>query len=375
MLAWPTRVVGILGVCVLLWAAPSRAADRTVRVTIVAEAADTSGLEAVFAELLARLPVSLEVTHARALDSTAFTPPAAAPAELLALVWVDLTKPTAATLYLLDVDTDRVLLRKVRREPDRSELVQEELGHILQSSVEGLLAGEPVGVPRQEILPLLDAAPASGTAGSPRHPEPAQPAKPVAPASGEAVSAPANTPVPGGLRAQAMLLYSAGLLAPQLPISHGPELGVLARAGGHLETGVWLGLQWRLPVDVSTGPVTLRYSQLAPRALVIAKLTGNDERTLRFALGGGIDVVRVETRADPDANIGVAAPETSFFAIARAALLFDWRLSGALQLIAALDLDADASDTRYVFSARRGQRVLLEPYPVRPALALGIATP
>jgi hypothetical protein len=374
MLAWPKRVVAILGVCVLLWATPSRAADRTVRVTIAAEAADTSGLEAVFAELLARLRVSLEVTHARALDSTAFAPPAAAPAELLALVWVDLTKPTAATLYLLDVDTDRVLLRKVRREPDRSELVQEELGHILQTSIEGLLAGEPVGVPRQEILPLLNAAPPA-PAESPRHSEPARPAKPSAAAGAEAVSAPTNAPVAGALRAHAMLLYSAVLLAPQAPVLHGPELGVFARMDGRLEAGVWLGLQWRLPVDVSTGPVTLSYSELAPRALVIAKLSGNDVRTLRFGLGGGVDVVSVETRADPEANVGVAAPKTSFFAIGRAALLFEWRLSGALQLVAALDVDADASDTRYLFTARQGQRVLLDPYPVRPGFALGIATP
>jgi hypothetical protein len=368
-------VVGLLAVCVVFWAAPGRAAERTVRVTIVADSADAGGLEAVFTELLARLRVSLEVKRAPALDSTAFSPPATPTPELLALVWVDLTKPNAATLYLLDVGTDRVLLRKIRREPDGTELVQEELGHILQTSIEGLLAGEPVGVPRQEILPLLDAATPRESA-APKPPERAEPlAKPAAPGSAEAAPAPGNAPAARGLRAHAMLLYSAGLLADDTPISHGPELGLLVRTAGGLETALWLSVQWRLPVEITTGPVSVHYSQFSPRALIIGKLVGNAERALRFGVGGGFDVVRIETTAEPDSPVEVAAPMTRFYPIGRSALLFDWRISGGLRLVTALGADIDVSNTRYVFVTRPQQRLLLEPYAVRPALALGIATP
>ncbi|MFZ5891949.1 MAG: hypothetical protein ACOY0T_12915 [Myxococcota bacterium] len=363
-------VLAVLGCCVVLFAAPLRAeTEREVRVMIAADSANARDLKAVFVELLTRLHVSLVVTRVAAIEPAAIASPGATENGVLTRVWVDLTKPGAAILYLLDVRSDRVLVRKVRRTPDGAELVREELGHILQTSVEGLLAGETVGVPRQEILPLLEPDTKST--------EPAKPAPiehaPTAPVEAERSSP--NAPGHGWLRGRATLLYAAGLLASEATFTHGPELGFFALANGHIEPGLWLSLQWRLPVQVAEGPVSARFSQFAPRGLFTAKLVGNSERALRLGIGAGADVVRVETSLNADAEVDILAPRTHVFAIARAAFLLDWRLSGALRLVGALTIDADGSGARYVFSTRAGERALLEPYALRPALALGIAVP
>ncbi|HET9957958.1 MAG TPA: hypothetical protein VFQ61_25850 [Polyangiaceae bacterium] len=380
-------MVILFGVCGLLWVAPSRGAERTVRVTIAAPPAEASGLEAVFAELLARLHVSIQATNERVLDAAAIAAPKKPTPELLAHVWVDLTRRGAATLYLLDVATDRLLVRKIRRDPGGGELVQEELGHILQTSVEGLLAGELVGVPRHEILPLLEPpaqpstrtenespASATGSVASPTRAESSLRRDRRA-SLADAPASRGDGPASRMLGGHAVLLYGAALFGPDVPIVHGPTLGAFAHTGGKLELGLWLSLQLRLPVEASNGPVSARFSQLSPRALFGLRLVGDAERALRFGIGGGVDLVRVETHSQPEADVRVVDPATRAFAIGRAGLLFDWRFSGALRFVGELDVDIDSSATRYVYLSRTGERVLLEPYVLRPALALGVATP
>ena len=77
-----------------------------------------------------------------------------------------------------------MLVREVAGDANNPELVREELGHILQTAVEGLKAGEQVGAPRSDVL--TDAAvdePADDRERDPPAPGP-QPTAAIAPSAG-----------------------------------------------------------------------------------------------------------------------------------------------------------------------------------------------
>ena len=54
---------------------------------------------------------------------------------------MDLRAPARGVLWIVDPAHDRVLVRELDRSRGREELSREELGHILETSTEGLLAG------------------------------------------------------------------------------------------------------------------------------------------------------------------------------------------------------------------------------------------
>jgi hypothetical protein len=66
---------------------------------------------------------------------------------------------------------------------------------------------------------------------------------------------------------------------------------------------------------------------------------------------------------------------TLAFAVGRAAVALDWKLGAHTALVGVLAADVDVTGQRYVFVRGAGEEVVVQPYVVRPSLAVGVAFP
>jgi hypothetical protein len=339
--------------------APPPAAPPSVVVEIAAaQASDSDALAQVARELLGRLAVQVRATQVRGIDLAAIAtspigPPAGAPGEApLARVWIDWMTPGRATLYLLDARHDRLLVRQVERPAGGEELAREELGHILETACEGLLAGGEVGEPRAGVVPRL-----------------VPPAPPVV-----VVEAAPAAPEPP--RWQVALLYEAGILAPEEPVTHGPMASLLyTTRGAGPRLGLWATAQLRLPVRAADETVGVSIQAGALRALLAFEEPLSERVSGRVGVGAGVDVVHATPEAPmPDRAI-LEGSRTLAFPVARAAIGFDVRLSRRLALLWTIAADVDMTSQRYVFRRASGEDAILRPWTVRPAAALGLAFP
>jgi hypothetical protein len=352
-------------------AEPFEAAPRRREVALevaAADARDSDALTQVARELLGRLGLEVRASLVARVDLAAILAPprpGGAPETGLARVWIDWRTPGRATLYLLDAHRDRLLVRQVERPAGGDELAREELGHILETACEGLLAGEEVGEPRAGVAPRLLAPPTTVVA--------------TAPPEGEGSLR--VLPEFGPSRVQLALLWEAAGFASEAHLTQGPEaslfVGQRPRFVRGSRWGLWGTAQLRLPVhaaDDTGAGVELEAGAL--RALLAYERPWSERVTGRAGLGGGVDVVHARPEAaTPD--VAVLGPAfTRAFAVARAAIALDLRLAGSTWLVAALAADVDVTGQGYAFGrGGGGEELVLKPWVVRPAAALGLAFP
>jgi hypothetical protein len=342
---------------------PPAGADAPTRAEVALEIAagdarDSEALAQVARELLGRLELDVRTVQVGRIDVAAIAAPPAAPAGVeppLARVWIDWQTPGRATLYLLDARRDRLLVRQVERPAGGDELAREELGHILETACEGLLAGGEIGLPRAGAVSLLLPPPR---------------APPVV------VAAPAPPAEDLAARVEAAVLYEAGLLGPGESITHGPMASLFLRFGRRaVRWGVWSTAQLRLPVHAADGGAGLALQAGALRALLAVERPLTPRATLRGGLGGGVELVRVTPESTTPDRVLVEPPRTLAFAVGRAAIGLDVRLAARTSLVAILATDVDLTGQRYVFARAGGEQVILRPWRLRPAAALGLAFP
>ena len=95
--------------------------------------------------------------------------------------------------------------------------------------------------------------------------------------------------------------------------------------------------------------------------------------SFRLGLGGGTDLVRAETQAPPG-----YVPEHSHvraFGVGRVSAGLEARVAASLLLWLNAAADLDPSSTTYVIDARAAETLVLRPWAVRPAVAVGAAFP
>ncbi len=321
------------------------------------DARDSEALSQVARELLGRLAIEVRAVQIGRVDVAAI---AAAPAARvgveppLAHVWIDWQTAGRATLYLLDARRDRLLVRQVERPVGGDELAREELGHILETACEGLLAGSEVGVPRAGAVSLLIPAP------------PPAPVVVASPPPTDEVAA----------RLEAAVLYEVALLAPEETLTHGPALSLFLRLGRRATRwGLWSTAQLRLPVHAADGGAGLTLQSGALRALGAIERPLSPRATWRAGLGGGVDLARVTPASGTPDRVLVEPPRTLAFAVGRVALGLDVRLAPRTSLVAILAADIDLSGQRYVYARAGGEQVILRPWSLRPSAAVGLAFP
>jgi hypothetical protein len=327
---------------------PASTEARSVLLVVAAEPGEAEALGQVATELLGRLSVKVELRRVSRIDLGEVGRSSGGHG-YLARIFVDLKRTDTAALFFVDTANDRILIREVARARGSEEVAREELGHILETSTEGLLSGAEIGVPRADALTMLEPAKEKPTPVVERDERKAW---------------------------QAALLYEIEVLAGPAQAVQGPEASLFVRVQQRApELGVWVSGQYRFPVRVDGDPVSARLEGGALRAGFALDAPLGRTMSLRAGLGGGVDLVDVEPETSKASGVALASGELVVTAVARATVGLEVRLSSSLSFWSRIAVDVDPSGTEYVFQRRTGEDLVLRPWPVRPALALGIGFP
>jgi len=329
--------------------------SNTLLLSVAAPAGETERLEAVARELLARFELSIEVRRVPRIDLVELRRALAPGQRYFARVWIALSPSGRATLYLEHGASDRVLVREVAGDANNPELAREELGHILQTAVDGLKAGEEVGTPRDEALKDV---PAANTAEAAPEPAP-QPAADATP--------PPATPQPLRFGPRYELLW----LGDSARFEDGPG-AVFALA---LPVGVELSAYYRRPLQVEDTPAGVRLQTFSMRALVTLQAWRSERSGIRLGAGAGADFVRVSPLGEAGQTVELSEATWLKLALGRLQASYARRAFGFMELELTAGADLDVNDTRYVFEQGSGERSVLDPWPVRPFVSLGATVP
>jgi hypothetical protein len=342
----------------VLRAPPAQGAERssTLLLSVAAPAFEAERLEAVVRELLGRLDMQVEMRRVDRIDVSEIRRALGPSQQYFARVWIAVSSSGRARLYLEHGASDRVLVREIDGDASNPELLREELGHILQTAVEGLKAGEEIGAPRSDALKEVEAETAR-----------AAPA-PVAPApESDQGAEPEPRDSPGSLR-------------------FGPRYEVSWLGAGHFEdgpgavfgaarpVGFELAGYFRRALEVEDAPVGVRLQTLAARGLVTLELWEKAPSRIRLGAGMGADFVRVSPVAH-EGTLELSDPAWRTLAMARAQASYAHRAFGFMELEVAIGVDVDLSDTSYVVQQGSGDVTVFEPWAVRPLLSLGATVP
>lgn len=334
----------------------------TILLTVAAPAAEAEQLAAVARELLQRLAMKVALRRVERIDMRELRQALAGEPAYFARVWITFGKSGKARLYLEHAARDRVLLRDVADDAHNPELVREELGHILQTAVEGLKAGEEIGAPRDEALKQVDDEAAAST---PKAEPAAAPARVTEPAP----RPPRQPRFRFGPRYELVWLGDGG------HFEDGPGAVLGALLPGSQRIGLELGGFYRRPLQVESSPVGARLQSLALDALVSFDAWRGARARLRLAAGIQADFVRVSPFASTADDVRLAQTEWLTFGLGRVALTYAHDVASFMDVEVTLGAELAPGGTRFVFQRSSGSTDVLSPWPVRPLLSLGASVP
>jgi len=346
----------------LLFSGPARAQVEShgsvVLLTVAAPPDDAEKLEAVASELLERLQMQIELRRVERVDVGEVRQPLRGGPAYFARVWIAFAKSGRARLYLEHAARDRVLVRDVEADGHNPELVREELGHILQTAIEGLKAGEEIGAPRREALK---------EAGEDETP-------PVAPKPAPAKREPAAKPVASRSRSWRFgPRYELVWLGDGSRFEDGP--GAVFGALLPTTTRAWgleLGGFFRRPLKIDALPVGARLQSLALDALVTFEIWRGARALFRLGAGAEADLVRLSPFAAAGQDVQLAKSHWLKVALGRVALSYAHDVGNFMDIEVTVGAELDPGRTRYVFEQNGGATDVLSPWPVRPLLSLGV---
>jgi hypothetical protein len=345
----------LLLVQVPAWAEPGERSN-TLLLSVAAPAGETEGLEAVARELLARLDIQIEVRRVPRIDLAELRRALEPGERYFARVWITLSSAGRARLYLEHGASDRMLVREVVGDPSNPELLREELGHILQTAVDGLKAGEEVGAPRSDALkdvPVEDTIDVAAEPAAPRS------------SAGAARRPPVSLPLRFGPR------YELSWLGDSTRFEDGPG-AVFAIA---LPIGFELSAYYRRPLNVEDTPVGVRLQTLSARALVTVQAWRGERAGIRLGAGAGADFVHATPLGESGKTVELSDGAWLKLAVARLQASYARRAFSFLELELTAGMDLDANDTHYIFRQGSQELRVLDPSPVRPFFSLGATVP
>ena len=333
----------------LSWSQASRAESESdgglalpvVRVLVAGDAARVKALSEALGDPFRRARIELRFERASRIEPAGLLEPAAEDGSARAVLAFDLSRSDRALLYLTDRGRTRVFVRQLELSEGFDEVTLERLVIAARTSVSAILAGESIGLTRQDYERSLRSPP----------PTPKQ-------------------PTPKRVRTLSIgSRYEARWLAGSMP-AHGPGLMVSSN-GERFALGVTVSghLPWRYQQgDIGLRLVTLGSALSAELRQAIAP-----GWRASASLGLGLDVTQVEPLA---LRPGVSETADGCWVLdpfARAQLGL-WHTWPSVWLGAFTGLDLEFVRARYTVD-RNGQReTLLSPNVVRPLLALGFGT-
>jgi hypothetical protein len=272
--------------------------------------------------------------------------------QILAEAYFDLRDPTTPGIVVVDAQTEREIVRRTFPNSASLEISVEELTHVLYAVVEAMLQTDrspPESAPAtplpSDTAPPRSAPPAPEKHEAPSHRQASRPSVAIG-AFARLLALDSSSIVPGGGLSLALSSRDDGL-----------AYGGAVMAALHASN--------EIVFEEARGGVR----PFAARAYGTVSGPTASRVTLIAGLGGGIDILRVETNTLPaDAHV----QESSVVdAILGSLLGARFPLGGRLMLDAAFTLDLDLTPRRFVMEQGGRHAGLLELERFRPAFVLG----
>lgn len=337
-------------------AQPNAAASPESRRVVQVVASSSVELEALVAELLRPLPVTLRWSQVASIDAREVLAHRTADPLIVARVWLDLADTQRAYLYVANA-SERFIVRAVPLENGYDEVARESLAHILESVVDALLSGADIGVTREiaekQLAERLPAVPA---------PSPVVP--PPAPSS----------PAAKRVRVTVAAYYRASAWSGD-DLVHTPGLGVglaFPRAERALAATIWLWASAIVPFTWEGERAGAAFRGMSLR--VVAGVEGRVGRRvrLRALVGPGLDAVEVRSR--PNVPILAVRPFWVLAPMATVLGMIDVHLGGPIAIFFAAGAETDLAGTHYdILLADGTHETALRPWPVRPLGLIGFS--
>lgn len=334
---------------------------RRVDLVFAGDAIESSGLAPVLEELLGRIDVELRqgpllVT----LDPREVLRPDRTAAAALARIWIEIG-PERTTIYLVDADWERILIRHVPTAGALDEVGREQVAHIVQAAVEALLSGARIGFTRTEARAELGLEPA--IAEPTLEPTVETPAPP----------SPGDAEPPSELGGDVHLGYGLQLFADGPSPRHGAMLlGTLlvGRSTPRLALAVGVDVWPSTSHEGAGARLDLRSLTVRLEAGVdLELLEGTD---LRVTGGLSLDVTAIEPQAVAGSSTVVSSAWDAAAPMLGARVMVRQRIWRWISVVGALVLDVDLLDTRYVVAVGPRDETVVDPWLVRPALFVGV---
>jgi hypothetical protein len=298
-------------------------------------------------------------------------------AGILARVWLDLSDPKRAVLYVANATHDRFLVRVVPANGGYGELTQESLTTIVESVIDALVAGGQIGVDRAEATRKIEED--VGVRVEPPPPATlaptlAGPAAAAAPLRDEGATASPPPRRPGVVVDAA---YRVDVVANGPSIRQGPQVALSFTR--HLTPGVdllvWFGGHYAAPSTVGDASEQVRLHGGGGRAA--AGVTGRAGAAFswRAALGGGVDAFDVRANVAPQSGwvatdgYAIAVPIVTTF------LGGSIHASRWLEIPFSFGLDVDPSSHHFDAQSGSERTVLARPWVAHPFGTIGIGVP
>jgi hypothetical protein len=322
--------------------------------------------------LEARFPVAVRWTAVESIDVRAIVAPRAVDEGVFARVWLDLSNPERAVLFLANAGHDRFLVRVLPVSDDYGELTRESLATVVESAIDALLAGGQIGVDRGTAVREIEAQ-----TGTPIAAKPPAPAAPIASEAAPGAIAPRReeTALQPALLITAQYRVDAVAAGPAL--RHGPQLGIAGSFGWGAAIDLLLGVSAQYVAPFSIDDAGRGVEQYGGGARIAVGATGRAGGNFNWqaALGGGIDRFRVEPAVAASTGLEAAEPFSITAPVATLFANFAWRPAAWIEFGLGAGLDVALSGPHFDVQSGSARAQAISPWRVHPYGLVGIGTP
>lgn len=355
-----------------------------VEVTIAAPRQVAHETEALLRELLEPRLARLEVVHVTNVVLSQALSQRAAPDRFLAQVWIDLTGRDVCAVMIVDPSGDRALLREIGLEHGVDVVAREEVGQIVNASIEALVAGAEFGVASSIVAHRIEtsaslaglASPSSASPPSIDEPQPVDDATEPEAADPQPTPTPLPPPRPDGERRIGLdiaLAYDVSVWAADQAPAHGPGAHltiVLPRVRARPLFG--LGFNYLLPATVDGTQVGAQLDQYQLSVNVGVLPVHRQRVSFGIRLGLIVDMVRLEPhQLDGGEGFALEEARVEVMALLRLSTELQIHLLRWLSLVVGVAVEFDVAQTRMTVQHTDSTEVVFEPWWVRPMFRLG----
>jgi hypothetical protein len=313
----------------------ARAEAPSVEIVATGDETATSAVESLVRELLRDLAVEIHWTRAPSIDPREVLSRRPPDVGLLARVWVDLSDPLGARMFIANATSDHFLVRIVpaTKGDDDKKIENEAVAQIVSSSVQALLAGGNIGVTREAAVRQVELV-APPPVPDVIHVEPrTRPGSTVLrELSGEVGAFVALR----GLGTGPILSFDTGLMGTLAGPRRWPVRPILI-----------LALQWDAPRDWQTHTIGVQLEGAGGSVQAGVRTQLGARVSLQASVGLGPEEIRVDPQAVPNAGFNPKSPFWVAAAMLTTRIGVEVLLVGPLSAFAMAGGDIDTSGVQF----------------------------